>query len=30
MLGQNSTPFWQELFVALKMAPKIKKHSQYF
>ena len=30
MLRQNIIPFWKELFVAIKMAPNIKKHSLYF
>ena len=30
MLRQNVIPFVKELFVAFKMAPKIKKHSLYF
>ena len=30
MLRQNAIPFWKELFVVFKMAPSIKKHSQYF
>ena len=30
MLRQNVIPFWKELFAAFKMAPNIKKNSQYF
>ena len=30
MLRQNSIPFWKVLFVTFKMAPSIKKNSQYF
>ena len=29
-LRQKAIPFWKELFVALTMAPNIKKHSLYF
>ena len=30
MLRQNVIPYWEELFVAFKMAPNIKKYSLYF
>ena len=30
MLRQNIIPVWKELFVVIKMAPNIKKHSLYF
>ena len=30
MLRQNVIPIWKELFVTVKMAPNIKKHSLYF
>ena len=30
VLRQNVIPFWKEPFVAVKMAPNIKKHSLYF